>query len=192
MIPNTHGIYFYQDVWYRFHRGQWFRSTIYDGAWVFIIRSQVPLGIVGIPPEYPRSIPSGYHRIPYADLHRNWRHWDRERHWHKHAWYRHELQPNIQRERVQRVQAANAAEHHPEARKSAAGADPLQRERKSSHEKQAVKAQPERSVADTPTVRPSKNKNKKAEPDGSAQVAHSASASQEKQRKPWAGSGRVQ
>jgi hypothetical protein len=90
MVPDTPGLYFYNNFWYRFHGGRWYRSRIYNGSWGYIQTSRVPRFVLDVPPDYYTSLPSGYYRIHYGDLHRHWRSWDRGRHWNRYDWYRHE------------------------------------------------------------------------------------------------------
>jgi hypothetical protein len=104
MVPNTVGLYFYNDYWYRFNRGYWYRSDIYSGPWTYIGVSLVPQVIVDIPPEYPLYLPPRYHRIHYYDLHRHWRQWDRNRHWNRYDWFRHELRNDVRRDRFRRIE----------------------------------------------------------------------------------------
>jgi hypothetical protein len=92
MVPDTIGLYFYHGYWYLFHNRYWYRSTMYSGPWNYIETSIVPLVVVNIPPDYIYHIPSGYHRIHYRDLFRNWLTWDHSRYWNKYDWYKHEWQ----------------------------------------------------------------------------------------------------
>jgi hypothetical protein len=89
MVPGQEGLYFFGGYWYRTYRGSWYRAGIYNGPWTYIEVSRVPLYVLEVPPDYYRRFPPGYHRIPYSDLHRHWRDWDRERHWQRYDWYKH-------------------------------------------------------------------------------------------------------
>jgi hypothetical protein len=91
MIPNTFGVYFFGGFWYRYHNGYWFRAIAYNAPWVLIPAAAVPRVIMNVPPEYVYSLPPNYYRIPYNEFYRNWREWDRDRHWHRYDWYRHEV-----------------------------------------------------------------------------------------------------
>jgi hypothetical protein len=104
MVPNRVGLYFYGGRWYRHHLGHWFQSGMYNGSWALIDIGLVPGVVIEIPPEYPRFLPSGYHRVHYGDLHRHWNDWDRGRHWHGQDWYRREMRPEIRRERFSRIE----------------------------------------------------------------------------------------
>jgi hypothetical protein len=110
MVPNYYGVYFYDGYWYRFYRGYWFRSSIYNGYWGYIEPSIVPQCIIAIPPEYIYYVPSGYYRIHYHDLHRNWRTWDEGHHWNRYDWYKHEMRDDIRRERYSQIE--RGSKHH--------------------------------------------------------------------------------
>jgi hypothetical protein len=90
MVPDSPGLYFYNNFWYRFYEDHWYRSRIYNGSWVYLDTRRVPRFILDVPPDYYNSLAPGYYRIHYGDLHRNWRTWDRGRHWNRYDWYRHE------------------------------------------------------------------------------------------------------
>lgn len=83
VIPGTYAYFspdvqpdnfFYHGYWYRLHRERWFRSSSYDGPWAYI--SRPPTVLLHVPPEF-RRVTYGHRRIPYGDLHRNWRSWER-------------------------------------------------------------------------------------------------------------------
>ena len=82
-------LYFYGGYWYRPYGGYWYRSASYGGPWVYI--QSAPYVLLSLPPDY-RIITRGYRRIPYGDLHRNWRAWERGRYWEHHNWGRMEHQ----------------------------------------------------------------------------------------------------
>ncbi len=94
VIPGTYvyyspdvdvDIFFYGGYWYRPYGGYWYRSADYRGPWVYI--ENAPPVLLGLPHDY-RIITRGERRIPYADLHRNWRAWERGRYWEHHNWGR--------------------------------------------------------------------------------------------------------
>ncbi len=87
MVPDFPGLYFYNNFWFRFYDGRWYRSRMYNGSWVRVKRSLVPRFVLDVPPDYYDSLPPGYHRIPYGDLRRNWRAWDRGHHWNRYDWF---------------------------------------------------------------------------------------------------------
>jgi hypothetical protein len=81
VVPDIDAdIFFFSGYWYRPSGGHWFRATSYNGPWVYCPDPSVPAALVQLPPDY-HSAPVGYRRIPYADLRRNWRMWDRDRYW---------------------------------------------------------------------------------------------------------------
>ncbi len=86
VIPDVSGIYFYEGHWYRHHRGRWFRSDLYDGPWVYIYLTDVPVVLIELTSYYPPKVVQ--YRIHYSELSRNWRQWGHNRHWHRHDWYR--------------------------------------------------------------------------------------------------------
>jgi hypothetical protein len=71
---------FYDGYWYWPNEGRWYISASYEGPWSFIEWSRVPRVLADHPTSDWR-VPPGYHHIPYADFHENWRRWTRERHW---------------------------------------------------------------------------------------------------------------
>ncbi len=94
VIPGTYVYYcpdvnvdilFYGGYWYRPYGAYWYRSASYAGPWVYI--ESAPSVLISLPHDY-RIIARGGRRIPYADLHRNWRAWERERYWDHHNWGR--------------------------------------------------------------------------------------------------------
>jgi len=97
VIPGTYAyavpdvdidIVFYQGYWYRPHRDYWYRSTSYNGPWKYIVHDRVPGVLHSLPPDY-RHVPPGHQRIPYGQVKKNWKNWERDRHWDKHE-YKHE------------------------------------------------------------------------------------------------------
>lgn len=103
MIPTVVGVYFYDGYWYRYYEGAWFRADIYNGPWIGI--AVAPTVIVGIDPFYPFYLPASYYRIGYADFHVHWRNWGHDRHWHNHAWFKHEMKPLVQKKRLSSIKA---------------------------------------------------------------------------------------
>jgi hypothetical protein len=92
VIPGTYvycypdvdfDLFFYGGYWYRPYGGYWFRSASYGGPWVHI--GGPPSVLLSLPPDY-RIIIRGGRRIPYGELHRNWRAWERGRYWEHHNW----------------------------------------------------------------------------------------------------------
>jgi len=88
VIPGTNA-YYCPDVNFDifFYGGYWYRSASYGGPWVYI--ESAPSVFLSLPPNY-RIIVRGERRIPYVEMHRNWRAWERERYWEHHNWGRSE------------------------------------------------------------------------------------------------------
>jgi DNA-binding transcriptional LysR family regulator len=65
---------------------------IYDqfnnGPWVYVAPASVPYVLLHVPPDFRAR---EYQRIPYGELNRNWRTWERGRYWEKHDWGRRDL-----------------------------------------------------------------------------------------------------
>ncbi|MDA8168696.1 MAG: hypothetical protein M0Z59_03230 [Nitrospiraceae bacterium] len=101
LIPGTYYVYFvpgieadiffYHGYWYRPYRGWWFRAHFYNGPWAHIRR---PPGVfAGLPPDFRHLPPPGHLRIPYWQLRRDWRTWERDRYWDRHEREEHERGP---------------------------------------------------------------------------------------------------
>jgi hypothetical protein len=83
MVPDINAdIFFYSGDWYRLYEGHWFSARAYNGPWMYVPDPRVPRALVQLPPDY-RSIPPGWHRIPYGELTKNWSGWERNRYWEK-------------------------------------------------------------------------------------------------------------
>ncbi len=94
VIPGTYvyycpdvdvDVFFFGGYWYRPYGGYWYRSVSYDGPWVYI--ESAPSVLLSLPPNF-RVIARGERHIPYAELHTNWRAWERDRYWEHHNWGR--------------------------------------------------------------------------------------------------------
>jgi hypothetical protein len=84
--PNVDfDIFFCGGHWYRPHGGNWFRSTSYNGPWAHI--KNAPSALHNLPHNY-RTITRESRRIPYGELDRNWRDWERGNYWGSHGWGR--------------------------------------------------------------------------------------------------------
>jgi len=90
VIPNTFGVYFFNNAWYRFYNGIWFSAAVYSDPWVPVAVGLVPQVVIGVPPEYAVVLPPDYQRIRYGEFHRHWREWDRGHYWHNQPWFRSE------------------------------------------------------------------------------------------------------
>ena len=89
VIPGTYvyvapdvevDILFYHGYWYRPHEGRWYRATVYNGPWIFVEPARVPGVLLHLPSDY-HHLPPGHARIPYGQLKKNWKTWEKERHW---------------------------------------------------------------------------------------------------------------
>jgi hypothetical protein len=92
VVPDAEAdIFFNGGWWWRPWQGRWYRSRQYDGGWAYY-RSA--------PPPFYRNVPPGWRndyrdhrwkgrewnheRISHAEMERNWRGWERDRHWQRH------------------------------------------------------------------------------------------------------------
>ncbi len=89
VIPGTYAyfapdvsadLFFYRGYWYRPYQGEWYYSAEFNGPWGRLAIGNVPSPLVNLPPDY-RRVPSGYERMRYGTVKRNWRRWEEERHW---------------------------------------------------------------------------------------------------------------
>jgi hypothetical protein len=116
VIPGTYvyyspdvdfDLFFYGGYWYRPNEGYWYRSVSYGGPWVYA--ESVPSVLLRVPRDF-RVITRGHRRIPYGELHRHWRAWQRGRYWERHNWGRlerethHGLAPSFREREHQRFQ----------------------------------------------------------------------------------------
>lgn len=89
VIPGTYiyyapgisfDLFFYRGYWWRPWHGRWYRSQYYRGPWVYMAPRWVPRPIIGLSPGW-HSRPPMLRRVPYWQLRRNWRRWERDRYW---------------------------------------------------------------------------------------------------------------
>jgi len=92
VIPGTYvyyppevgvDIFFYRGYWYRPHGGAWYISGGYNGPWRGVAIGRVPRPLLRVPPHF-RNMPPRHDRVPYGTVRKNWRSWERERHWDRH------------------------------------------------------------------------------------------------------------
>jgi hypothetical protein len=85
LIPGTHvyfapdvgvQLFFYSGYWFSLHDGYWFWANDYIGPWYYLPPARIPVAFLHLPPHYYKISP-GYKRIPYEQLKRNWREWDK-------------------------------------------------------------------------------------------------------------------
>ena len=74
-------VFFYHGYWYRPHHGHWYRSSGYKGPWGPIVITKVPRAVIAVPPGFRQG--SMHERVPYRDVRKNWRTWERDRYWEK-------------------------------------------------------------------------------------------------------------
>jgi hypothetical protein len=67
-------IFFYGGWWWTPNQGSWFRSRAYSGPWGFVQRP--PAVFVNMPHNYREMVVKEKH-IPYGQLKKHWREWDR-------------------------------------------------------------------------------------------------------------------
>ncbi|OGW58281.1 MAG: hypothetical protein A2Z09_00165 [Nitrospirae bacterium RBG_16_43_8] len=83
VVPDVDiDIVFYQGYWYRPYRDYWYLSTSYNGPWRHIDQKTVPIVLFKLPPDY-RHVVSGQQRIPYGQVEKNWKNWEKEKYWDK-------------------------------------------------------------------------------------------------------------
>jgi hypothetical protein len=73
-------IFFYHGYWYRPHEKHWYRAHSYNGPWAYLALAKVPVVLVELPPYY-RSVPPGHSHIPYGQVKKNWKKWEKEKYW---------------------------------------------------------------------------------------------------------------
>jgi len=77
-------IVFYRDYWYRVNNGKWDMGRDYNGPWHYIPVEQVPVALLKLPTDYRRAADS-HVKIPYLLLKSNWKTWEDEGRWERHA-----------------------------------------------------------------------------------------------------------
>ena len=82
MVPDIDvDVLFFQDYWWRPFEGQWYRSMEYNGQWSYVEPGKIPGGLRALPQNYRHRLSAGYERIPHEDVKRNWKQWEKEKHW---------------------------------------------------------------------------------------------------------------
>jgi len=82
MVPGIDvDVLFYQGYWWRPYEGQWYRSREYKGRWRHVKPRQIPRGLSGLPQDYRHRVSPEHARIPHRDVQRNWRTWEKQKHW---------------------------------------------------------------------------------------------------------------
>jgi hypothetical protein len=90
VIPGTYvyivpdidvDVLFYQGYWWRPYEGRWYRSEDYNGQWSYIDSGRIPSGLRALPQDYRQRLSPGHERIPHGEVKRNWKQWEKEKHW---------------------------------------------------------------------------------------------------------------
>ena len=82
MVPDIDvDILFFQGYWWRPYEGHWYRSRDYRGSWRYVEAGRIPRGLRELPQDYRHRLSPGYERIPHRDIQRNWKKWEKEKHW---------------------------------------------------------------------------------------------------------------
>ncbi len=82
MVPDIDvDFLFFQGYWWRPYEGRWYRSRDYKGGWRYIEPRSIPRGLRALPQDYRHRITPGHERIPHGDVQRNWKKWEKEKHW---------------------------------------------------------------------------------------------------------------
>lgn len=74
------GLLFYQGYWWRPHEGHWFRAHSYKGPWRYIDNDHTPTPILRLPADY-RKVPPGHYRVTHGQMKKQWKNWEKKRHW---------------------------------------------------------------------------------------------------------------
>jgi hypothetical protein len=94
VIPRTYvyytpdvdvDIFFYHGYWYQPHHGHWYRAKGYSGPWAYIAPDKVPGVLFGLPPDFRHS-PYRHQYIAHEQLKKNWKAWEKEKHWDKYEY----------------------------------------------------------------------------------------------------------
>jgi hypothetical protein len=82
MVPDIDvDVLFFQGYWWRPYEGHWYRSRDYRGSWRYVEPRRIPRGLMELPPDYRNRLSPDYERVPHRDVQRNWRRWEKEKHW---------------------------------------------------------------------------------------------------------------
>lgn len=78
VVPDAEvDIVFYHGSWYRPHGDRWYRAASYNGPWKLLMAGQVPSTFKKLPPGF-RSVKPERERIPYQQVKKNWKQWEKE------------------------------------------------------------------------------------------------------------------
>lgn len=74
--------FFYGGYWWRFHDNRWYRARHYNGKWKYRKNKYVPAPFHNLSPGW-RKMHTTHSGIKYQDMKKNWKKWDKEKHWEK-------------------------------------------------------------------------------------------------------------
>jgi hypothetical protein len=82
MVPDIDvDVLFFQGYWWRPFEGRWYRSRDYTGGWRYVEPRRVPGGLRSLPQDYRHRVLPGHERIHNGDVRKNWKKWEKEKHW---------------------------------------------------------------------------------------------------------------
>ena len=107
VVPDAGAdIYFYDGWWWRPWEGRWYRSAYYDSGWAYY--QSVPIFYGWIPSDWRNDYrdhrwkgnPWDYQRLPHQQVQKNWKTWERDKHWERqHTWGVKGLKPQTRSKR---------------------------------------------------------------------------------------------
>ena len=81
VVPDVEvDIVFYRGYWYRPHGDRWYRASSYNGPWSLLAVAKVPGAFKKLPPGF-RSVKPMHQGVPYLQVRKNWKQWEKERYW---------------------------------------------------------------------------------------------------------------
>ena len=84
MVPDIEAdVLFYQGYWWRPYEGRWYRSRDYRRGWSYVDSRRIPGGLRSLPQDYRHRLSPGHERVPQGDVRKNWKKWEKEKHWDK-------------------------------------------------------------------------------------------------------------
>jgi len=178
LVPDRdEDIFFFDGWWWTLWDGRWYRSSFYDRGWEHY--QNVPMFYPQVPPgwrdHYRNHNWDGhrwdYQRVPYQDVHQNWNHWKRDKHWEKQqTWGVKDYKPGTHQPQVQQRQPQPQRQQPPEQKQQP-------QEHKQQQEAQRQKTQEQRQQ---PQVQRQQPPEQKQQPQ--AQKQHSQKTNQQKSK----------
>ena len=92
-VPDVQeDIFFFAGWWWRPWEGRWYRSRYHDRGWTYY--RGTPSFQKNVPPNWRDNYRDNqwkghhweYQRVPHQELQRNWRGWERNKHWERKSW----------------------------------------------------------------------------------------------------------